>query len=85
MDKIMSTRMDEAIIQQIGILAKKLGTSKKAVLEKAVLNYSQKIETELSFDVLTHTLGAWQREESSAQTVQTIKKRMKQSQERYQG
>jgi hypothetical protein len=50
MDKIMSTRMDEAVIQHIGILAKKLGTSKKAILENAVRQYAEKIEAELKFD-----------------------------------
>lgn len=38
-DKIMSTRIDESVIQHIGMLAKKLGTSKKAVLENAVRCY----------------------------------------------
>ena len=83
MDKIMSTRMDEAVIRYIDMLAKKLGTSKKAVLENAVKCYVQKIEAEQNFDVLTHTLGSWQREESAAETVQTIKNTMRQSQERY--
>jgi hypothetical protein len=32
MDKIMSTIIDEAVIQHISALAKRLGTSKKAVL-----------------------------------------------------
>ena len=31
----MSTRIDEAVIRHIGMLAKRLGTSKKAILEKA--------------------------------------------------
>ena len=42
MDKIMSTRMDEAMIRHIGMLAKRLGTSKKAVLENAVRYYAEK-------------------------------------------
>ena len=46
MDKIMSTRIDEAVIRHIGMLAKKLGTSKKAVLENAVRYYAEKIESE---------------------------------------
>jgi hypothetical protein len=40
MDKIMSPRMDEAVIQRIGMSAKKLGTSKKAVLENAIRHYA---------------------------------------------
>ena len=83
MDKIMSTRIDEAVIRHIGLLAKRLGTSKKAVLENAVRYYAEKIEAEQGFDVLTHTLGSWQRDEAAAETVKTIKETMRKSQERY--
>ena len=81
MDKIMSTRMDEAVIQHIGLLAKKLGTSKKAVLENAVRHYAAKIEAEQGFDILTHTFGSWKRDESATETVQSIKDTMCKSQE----
>ncbi len=83
MDKIMSTRMDEAVIQHIGLLAKKLDTSKKAVLEAAVRCYAEKIEAEKGLDVLSHTFGAWQRDESAAETVKQVKDAMRQSQERH--
>lgn len=83
MDKIMSTRMDEAVIQRIGMLAAKLGISKKAVLENAVRQYAEKIEAEQGFDILTHTFGSWERDESAAETVQSIKHAMRKSQERY--
>ncbi len=75
--------MDEAVIRHIGMLAKKLGTSKKAVLENAVRHYVEKIEAEQGFDVLTHTFGTWQRDKSEAETAQTIKDTMRKSQERY--
>ncbi len=83
MDKIMSTRMDESVIRQIGMLAKKLGTSKKAILENAVRTYVEKIEAEQGFDVLSDTFGSWQRDKSAAETVQSIKDVMRKSQERY--
>jgi predicted transcriptional regulator len=83
MDKIMSTRIDEAVIRHIGMLAKKLGTSKKAVLENAVRYYVEKIEAEKDFDVFTHTFGSWQRDESAGETVRSIKDSMRKSQERY--
>ena len=83
MDKIMSTRIDEAVIRHIGMLAKRLGTSKKAVLENAIRYYAEKIEAEQGFDILTHTFGSWQRDESAAETVQSIKDTMRKSQERY--
>jgi hypothetical protein len=83
MDKIMSTRMDEAVIRHIDILSKKLGTSKKAVLENAVRYYAKKVEAEQGFDVFTHTLGSWQRDETAAETVKSIKEAMRKSQERF--
>ncbi len=83
MDKIMSTRMNEAVIRHIDMLAKRLGTSKKAILENAVRCYAEKIEAEHGFDVLSHTFGSWQREESAAETVDGVKNTMRKSQERY--
>ena len=83
MDKIMSTRIDEAVIRHIGMLAKRLGTSKKAVLENAVRCYVEKIEMEQGFDVLTDTFGCWQRDKSAAETLRAIKDTMRKSQERY--
>ena len=83
MDKIMSTRMDEAVIRHIDVLAKRLGTTKKAVLENAIRHYVKKIDAEQDFDILTHTFGSWQRDKSAADTVRTIKGTMRKSQERY--
>jgi len=83
MDKIMSTRMDEAVIQRIGMLAKKLGTSKKAILENAIRHYAEKMETDFNMDILEQTCGCWRREESTPETVRSIKEAMRNSQERY--
>ena len=83
MDKIVLTRMDEAVIRHIGMLAKKLVTSKKAVLQNAVRYYAEKIEAEKGFDVLTQTFASWQRDKSAHEIVHTIKGTMRKSQERY--
>jgi hypothetical protein len=83
MDKIMSTRIDEAVIRHIGMLAERLGTSKKAVVENAVRYYAEKIEAEQGFDVLTYTFGGWVRDKSAVETVSAIKDTMRKSQERY--
>jgi predicted DNA-binding protein len=75
--------MNEAVIQRIGMLAKKLGTSKKAVLENAILHYAKKMEAEFNMDILEQTCGSWHRDESAADTVHSIKEAMRKSQERY--
>ena len=71
------------MIRHIGMLAERLGTSKKAVLENAIRYYAEKIEAEQGFDVLTYTFGGWERDKSAAETVNTIKDAMRKSQERY--
>ena len=83
MDKIVSTRMDESVAQHIDLLAKRLGTSKKAILENAIRYYAEKIEGEQGLDVFDHTFGCWQREKSAAETVDIIRESMRKSQERY--
>ena len=83
MDKIMSTRIDEDVIRHIGMLAERLGTSKKAVIENAIRHYFEKVDADQGFDILTHTFGSWQRDKSAAETVLTIKETMRKSQERY--
>ncbi len=83
MDKIFSTRMDESVIHNITVMARQLGVSKKAFLERAVREYLQKVGSEQNFDVLDETCGSWQREESTVETVHTSKTAMHQSLERY--
>lgn len=83
MDKIMSTRMDESVIQSIGVLARKLNISKKAVLENAVKCFSEKVAAEKDLDILAQTLGSWLRDESAPDTIKAVKATMRKSQQRY--
>ena len=83
MDKIMSARVDESVAQRIDILAKKLKTTKKAVIENAIRQYAEKVEAEQNMDILEYTCGSWRREESAADTVQHIRGKMRKAQERH--
>lgn len=74
--------MNEAIVQRVGMLAKMLGTSKKAVLENAIRLYAEKVESDMRIDVLEHTSGCWNRDEDAAETIRLIKKVMRHSQGR---
>jgi hypothetical protein len=56
---------------------------RKAVLENAVRHYAEKIDAEQEIDVFSYTFGSWQRDESAADTVKSVKGTMRQSQERY--
>lgn len=82
MDKIFSSRIDEAVIHKIGILAQKLNTSKKSIIETAIREYSQQIEKDHKIDILEQTCGAWQRTETPAETVKNVKDAFRKSMER---
>ena len=42
MDKILSARVDESVAHSIGALARRLNTSKKKIIERAVEMYAAK-------------------------------------------
>ena len=50
MDKIMSTRVDEAVARQIDVLAGQLGATKKAIIEEAIRHYVKKVEVNQEMD-----------------------------------
>ncbi len=70
MDKVLSVRVDESTLRRIGLLARRLNTSKKKIIESAIQMYARKIEEEQNLDVLDQTFGAWHREESADQLSQ---------------
>lgn len=82
MDKIFSSRIDEAVINKIGVLAQKLNTSKKSIIENAIKEYSQKVEKDHKVDILEQTCGAWQRTESPEETVKNARDVFRKSMER---
>ncbi len=84
MDKILSARIDEEIIQKISLIASELKTTKKKVIENAVLEYADKIGKEGQIDVLEMTLGAWNRDESVEETINSAKSAFKQAMVRHQ-
>lgn len=61
MDKILSARLDEAVVSQLHWLAQRLKTSKKNVLEKAIRHYAGEVEENESLDPFEKTCGAWKR------------------------
>ena len=83
MDKILSARVDDAVIQRIGALARQLGTTKKAVIEDAICCYAAQVERDQNTDVLEQTCGVWQREESPEETVRTVRQAFQQGMHRF--
>jgi predicted transcriptional regulator len=84
MDKIFSARVDESIIRQIGHVAQKLHTTKKAVIEAAILAYAEKTEIGEKVDILEETSGAWNRRGSTGETVKKARKIFRDSMKRHQ-
>jgi len=84
MDKILSARIDEAIILKISLIASELKMTKKKVIENAVLEYADKIGKEGQIDVLEMTLGAWSRDEEAGETINSIKSTFNKTMERHQ-
>jgi predicted transcriptional regulator len=83
MDKILSARVDEAIIRQIGRMAQKLHTTKKAVIEAAILYYAEKDKMIQDHDVFEETLGAWKRPETPGETVKQVRRSFQESMKRH--
>jgi hypothetical protein len=83
MDKIMSARVNEDVINKIGGIARHLKISRKAVIENAIKNYAQQIDNDKELDIFTRTCGSWKRNEPVNETIQKIRGIMRQSQERY--
>jgi len=79
MDKILSVRVEESIIQKLNMMTNVLSTTKKAVVEKAILALMKQVEIDKNLDVLDITFGAWQRKESVHETVQHGRKQFQKS------
>lgn len=74
MDRVFSARIDEATIHKVSLLARLLGTSRKAVVERAINELVDKIEEASLVAVLDHTHGTWRREESAEETVCNVRR-----------
>ncbi|MBI4309645.1 MAG: hypothetical protein HY591_04870 [Candidatus Omnitrophica bacterium] len=83
MDKILSARVDEGVLNKIALLAQALHTSKKKVIESAVQLYAQKIETVNQLDVFAQTSGAWKRRETASEIVQQVRNEFRKSMYRH--
>lgn len=83
MDKVISSRVSEAVAHQIELISKRLKISKKKVIEEAVLAYAKQTAREGDLDVFARTSGAWKRQESPATTVKKARKAFQDSMKRH--
>jgi hypothetical protein len=83
MDRILSARVDEVVIKRIDHLARQMGMTKKAVIERAILELATRLDAENEVDLLVLTSGAWARRESSEKTVTRARKAFREGMERH--
>ncbi|MDA3918708.1 MAG: hypothetical protein PF690_17295 [Deltaproteobacteria bacterium] len=83
MDKILSARVDESVIQQVGILAHELNTSKKAIIEAAIRLYSEQTGLKEKIDAFETTCGAWKRSETPEESISTARSAFNKSMKRH--
>ena len=83
MDKVLSARVDESVILQIGLLARELNTSKKAVIESAIRLYCEQAGLEKKVDVFERSCGAWDRSETAQESISTARSAFNRSMSRH--
>lgn len=83
MDKIFSARVDESVIQRVRSLARRLGISKKQIIENAVRTYAAQMDQEDKFDALEWTCGAWRRKESARRIAEKARRTFRKSLEKH--
>jgi len=79
MDTVISARIDEGVAGRIRGLAHRLHTSKKSVIEKAILLYAKEVEKTENRDILDDTSGIWRRKESASRTVEKAREAFRHS------
>ena len=85
MTKIFSTRLDEATIDDLNRLSKRLRLSKKQLLAEAIRLRAVQAGADERSDVWAQTCGAWRRRESAQRTLRKIRQAFEGSVTRHHG
>jgi len=84
MNRTLSIRVDESVLDRISDLAGQLNVSKRSVIEQAVTAFAAKVESERRGDILDQTFGAWQRQKPLKKTVRRARAVFRVAMERHQ-
>jgi hypothetical protein len=85
MQKMFSTRLDEAILNEMERVTRKLGMSKRQFLEEAIQLRVEQLSHDERSDVWSETLGAWPRREPGATTIRQARRAFRHAFERRHG
>lgn len=83
MDRIFSTRLDEATLDELNRVARRLGISKRQLLQEAIRLRSQQFSRQQNIDVWAETMGAWRRRKGAKSTIRRARRAFQQSLERH--
>jgi hypothetical protein len=72
MDRVFSTRIDEATLDELDRTSRRLGITKKRFLEEAIRRRATNALSAAE-DVWEMTCGAWRRREAATATVRRIR------------
>ncbi len=83
MEKIFSARLDEAALDELERVTRKLKMTKRKFLEQAIQLCARQLEQGDSDDVWSQTLGAWNRKEQAQTTIRKARAKFRRSFERH--
>ena len=78
MEKIFSARLDEAVLDEMERVTRKLKITKRRFLEEAIHLRARQL-SEGSDDIWSETLGAWKRSERPERTVRRAREEFEKS------
>ena len=83
MQKMFSTRLEEATLNEMERATRRLGISKRQFLEEAIQLRAEQMSRGDQGDVWSETMGAWRRSERADTTIQKGRRRFQRSFERH--
>jgi hypothetical protein len=73
MDKVLSARVDETVLDELDRVTKRRGITKKQFLEEAILGHAGSTDAAAVPDVWTETCGTWRRREAGSTTIRRVR------------
>jgi hypothetical protein len=72
MDKVLSTRLPEEVIDELEEAARRLGITKKQFIEEAIRLRARAASRERTHEIIARAAGAWKRKEPPERTIEEI-------------
>ena len=69
MDRIFSTRMNDDLVRRVNRFVRERSMTKKGLIEKALREYLDRIDSDHEAGILARSFGSWKREEAPEDTL----------------